>query len=194
MVIGGWIDPIRTAEVEIIDLDNPSATCPSVQDYEIGINRLTATYIDGKVLACGGLDIFGTSWSCFELGQDLLWYEINSMPTGVNHDMKSSNIDGQWVMTGGDDNPSVTLISQDGILTQGPRLPANKHESIVMLPLTTIKYLLPLERETQTTLKVESKHLSLTGGQRHGRNMKNYQTLDWTRLRTCEQRNSCCCG
>jgi len=50
------------------------------------------------------------------------------MPTGVNFDMKSSNIDGQWVMTGGQVNPNTTLIYQDGIFIEGPRLPTNKQE------------------------------------------------------------------
>jgi len=68
MVIGGWYDPFRDSRVEIIDLANPSASCPYVQPYanSKGTNRLTATYLDGKVLACGGLvDAFGAQQSCF---------------------------------------------------------------------------------------------------------------------------------
>jgi len=133
MVIGGYrrfdLETVgQVTEVEVIDTANPSADCPAIPDYPIAVDRLTAAFIDGRVVACGGItgvpgDVTRAQDDCYELGQDLAWTEFTSMPYGRNYNMASSVVRGTWVITGGNNHLTENLYF-DGLFSPGPTFPA----------------------------------------------------------------------
>jgi len=132
LYVGGYtVEPFELlSTVEIIDLDQPAASCPQVANFPFQVDRLTAAFVDGSVLACGGLGIEIPFNACYQLDQDLQgWAEISPLPYGRNHDLQSSVIKGQWVITGGQEHYYDTLIYGDErVFIPGPDLLARKED------------------------------------------------------------------
>jgi len=132
LVIGGTTDSdTAISNVELLDLsENKGLGCPSIPDYPEAITELTAAYYDGRVVACGGMVLGGSSTYltdiCYALGLDLKeWVQIPSLGDR-RYRHASSVIDGKWWITGGiTDNPSpTTTYVFDGFSFQdGPELP-----------------------------------------------------------------------
>jgi len=126
-VIGGLCcDGHETSDVEVLDFSGDGKRCASLPDYPLSVGDLTATFLNNKILACGG---FGPRTErCFELrAEDLTqWVEIPALPL-PDQGMGSSNIDGKWLISGGyTANASLTWIFDGEDFSNGPVMPDGK--------------------------------------------------------------------
>jgi len=132
LVIGGYTG--RTiSNVEVIDLSGESLICPNIPDYPDEIDFLTATFYDGKVIACGGYDGTSTINECYTLGPDLIrWNQVTPLLGGPRIRMGSSIVDHKWLISGGENSRSIlksTLIFDGSQFIEGPEMqfPKTKH-------------------------------------------------------------------
>jgi len=86
VVIGGFEADAEYGgtNVEIIDIsDEKSKNCPTLPDYR-DIYQLSASYLNGKILACGGMYYSSyDTFFCYELGRQNLkeWVHTMSLPS-----------------------------------------------------------------------------------------------------------------
>jgi len=115
--------------VELIDLSGEGKTCPTLPDYPHRAQRLTATFYNGNVIACGG-DKYGTATSdCFILGPDLSTWENLGSIVPVSHNMASSIIDNKWFISGGRRSTATlqsTSVWDGSVFEDGPEMPGRK--------------------------------------------------------------------
>jgi len=121
-------DGVKLDEVEVIYLSGDGKTCPELPNFPLSVTHLAATFLNGTILTCGGWD---RTEKCFKLTSDKMseWVEIASMVEPLSF-IGSSNIDGQWFLTGGlDDGGSVDITqTYDGTsFVSGKLLPNDKY-------------------------------------------------------------------
>jgi len=128
MVIGGDDDLDVVASVEIVDLLNPTATCSPVAEYPYPIYSLTAGFVDGQVIACGGEVVYKDPMdTCFTIGRDLAeWKPSQPLPYGYAKGLRSSMLGGKWVITGGAYRLQEVLSYEEGIFSPLEALPIGK--------------------------------------------------------------------
>ena len=64
MVIGGYP---YTSEVELIDLSGQGQICQQPVNLSIALDGMIGTYINGKILVCGGHDMEGVYYKqCYQ--------------------------------------------------------------------------------------------------------------------------------
>jgi len=131
VLIGGSTkrNGVKLNSVEVIDLSGDGKSCPELPEYPLSVTHLTATFLNNTILACGG---FYRTEKCFQLTSDKLseWVEIASMVEPLSS-LSSSNIDGQWFLTGGLDTTGsgvyVTQTYDGASFINGKRLPNDKY-------------------------------------------------------------------
>jgi len=143
------------SNVEVINLAADNKQCPSLPDYPVPVAYHTTAFYQGAVVSCGGYNGERLD-QCYELGPDLReWVELLSLPTSQNDEMKSSVIDGKWVISGGDTDPT-SLVVFDGIFTPSPSM--------------------PFEKKNHCQLTLNSTHIFFTAGE--GDTLATFM-LDW---------------
>jgi len=144
IVIGGFDGSSYLSNVELVDLENDKKRCPSLPEYPLAVNRLTAAFYQGKVVACGGYDGTTRTDKCYELGPDLRqWFEFLPFPDNPDDDKRSSIIDDKWIVSGGSVHPS-SLYSFDGRFT--------------------IENPMPFLKESHCQVTINSTHIFFTSG------------------------------
>jgi len=126
VVIGGSYSSVKINDVEALDLSGEGKECPSLPDYPLEVTHLTATFLNNKIVACGGWDPYSNQ--CFELASDLTeWVEIESLLEELSS-TASSNIDGKWFITGGFTPPTTnrTSVFDGSTFSRGEPLPTEK--------------------------------------------------------------------
>jgi len=107
-------------------VDNNENDCPNLPDYPFPIQDLTATFLDGKIRACGGRPL---TEKCFELNDSLQsWNEVSSLPM-QQYGMKSSLIDDKWFISGGYSSETLdtSYTLNQGLFEPGPAIPDVKN-------------------------------------------------------------------
>ena len=126
LVIGGYSgSPL--AEVEIINLENPSGACSaSISDIPTETYSATPSFIKNKLSVCGGHNLeTGETSACYEYNQVTnSWSTVNSL--SEPRDRPSSSVIGdEWFIAGGyyDGATISTEVRLDGFSSPGPLVP-----------------------------------------------------------------------
>jgi len=116
--------------VEIIDL--AGEVCPTLPPYPFPVQLHTAAFLRGRVVVCGGqTDNDGSSTNqCFALGPESLdeWVEIEPYPDGTDYSRKSSVVNDEWFITGGEGHHLSSLLFNGNDFNDGPVLPFQKED------------------------------------------------------------------
>ena len=102
MVIGGFSSSY-IKQVELIDLTNQNRTCRPPADIPepYGLGGMIATYINGQVIACGGINGNADS-ECYEYNYILnTWSNAPSMLAERAYASANNLNDTHWLITGG---------------------------------------------------------------------------------------------
>jgi len=132
IVIGGYANGEYLSSVELIDLSNEGKDCPSLPNYPLRVEYLTAEFYQGNVIACGGyLSTLVNTDKCYSLGSDLSsWEELRTpLYGGPRRNLASSIIDDKIFITGGYDDVDLksTLVYDGSQFLQGPDLLHTKY-------------------------------------------------------------------
>jgi len=140
----------------VLDLSGEGKECPSLPDYPLEVTHLTATFLNNKIVACGGWNPYSNR--CFELASDNLteWVEISSL-LEVLSSMASSNVDGQWFISGGFSTSSTTKTT----LFNGLAFARGK-------PLPKVK-------DSHCQVTVDDNHIFITAGGTQDTYMLNWE-------------------
>jgi len=114
-------------------------------------------------VACGGSSDEEVTNKCFELGGDLTdWIEVLPLPDGNKQCMRSSIIDGKWILSGGHDfgREYNSMLFYDGLFDFVPPMPE--------------------EKACHCHVNLNDTHIFFTGGTSKSSFMVNWQTQEWT--------------
>jgi len=112
------------ATVEVVRDSESAQDCVELPDYPLEIRWATGTYIDGKAIVCGGF----LDNKCHELASSSAeWRETYSLGSEYVYALRSSMIDGTWLISGGaNENTDQTLLYENGLFTPGLEMPYEK--------------------------------------------------------------------
>ncbi len=120
MVIGGYNRGTLNT-VEVVNLDDPIATCDLVANYPTVIEQLTVGLVNGVVKACGGCN----TDNCYDYHPlNNRWVSSPALAKKRNF-VRSSIIDGIWLVSGDDTVPNgnLTELWAESEFVSGPDLP-----------------------------------------------------------------------
>jgi len=144
---GSYLDVI-----EVIDLAEDKLDCSPVPNYPFEIANPTMAYYEDKLIVCGGFLESGYIDNCFELTSiDSDWNGIDPLPDNSKDCIRSSIIDGKWVLTGGNiEGPDGERDFDNGVLIYDGEF--------------TIGEPMPTPKGCHCQVTVNSTHLFITGG------------------------------
>ncbi len=122
IVIGGSNSEGELSDVEVIDLENPYSTCSLIPDYPNDDGGMVVGFFNWTIKACGNIDDID---SCYDYDPSTNSWTTSASLLYPRRVPKASFIDGTWLVSGDDDDPSngITDMWNGNGFIQGPSLP-----------------------------------------------------------------------